>query len=699
MSSDQSHICDKCGFQKVRESGGSAKTPSQDITEHCPCCRHDGFGDQLKCYRLRTEAPKISQKELAEEIGVNQTTISHWEGKEVPPQGFSYRNLAIITQRLKPDGKKLDEEQRDDFWRAAARGQKNEEKRNEFLEDCLSEYANYDLEAEVARKKRRQDLNRLDKDLQKASDLAQRSNNLADDLVEDTDKLKKKEKQTLGRLEGLEKHAADGENQTAKMLEQLKGAANRINDIKESTNNLGEKQGVLISRASEMQNSISEAITAVLELRQDNSGIRYALSDARTQLGSARYDAGKTLHFIQELADRQKQADARAMSVQAEMHKILSSVSEVKKLADETLWEVRKTRHVASETHATVGSMANQVLDIWKYLEPYMNPKAQSIPADTVAGVIKNDGQRVLLLLILSGMGALLALFQVGGHAISVGYTMLALVLVMALGYMRVNPFRRNDSPDFTGRNPRFAELLFVSFFVVLNAPLLESVRFGVDIYGFFTISGLAGTLWPNLLNVLVNFAIALVAVNVFQLLWLREYGRSGSRSAWVKAIRVLLPAFIVAYVPAALLGRAGMDSYLLVAFVPMVAAFTLLLICTDPSVKLDEWSAKSLMNWSVGVVVLLTIAALLALFFFLSGVSEAPMYSGSHLNSWVLTLADLGYTEAEFVASRANGFIWFVITAMAYLIFVVGGSLIATIHSYQITPHHRNQQESASSA
>ena len=161
MSSDQSHICDKCGFQKVRESGGSAKTPSQDITEHCPCCRHDGFGDQLKCYRLRTEAPKISQKELAEEIGVNQTTISHWEGKEVPPQGFSYRNLAIITQRLKPEGKKLDEEQRDDFWRAAARGQKNEEKRNEFLEDCLSEYANYDLEAEVARKKRRQDLNRL----------------------------------------------------------------------------------------------------------------------------------------------------------------------------------------------------------------------------------------------------------------------------------------------------------------------------------------------------------------------------------------------------------------------------------------------------------------------------------------------------------------------------------------------------------
>ena len=140
-----------------------------------------------------------------------------------------------------------------------------------------------------------------------------------------------------------------------------------------------------------------------------------------------------------------------------------------------------------------------------------------------------------------------------------------------------------------------------------------------------------------------------------------------------------------------------SLETYLLAAFAPMIAAFTLLLVCTDLQMKWDEWSAKSLMNWTVGIVILLTIAALAATFLTLNAVPDLPVYAGTHLKSWAVNFADLGYMEAEFLDRRANGFIWFVITAMAYLLFVVGGSLIAAIRNNQIAPHH-NQREQASS-
>ena len=212
-----------------------------------------------------------------------------------------------------------------------------------------------------------------------------------------------------------------------------------------------------------------------MELQEENQGTRDALSDARSQLWRVGLNSGETLHSIRELTARQEQLEARAVNAQAEVDRTLSGVSEVKTLADEILREV-------GETHTTVLTMADQILDIWKYLEPYMNPRAQAIPGDTVAGVLKNDGQRMMLILIVMGIGTLLGVLHIGGQTLTMGFTLLALMVAIGLGYLRANPLRKNAVPDTTGRSPRFGDLLFVSFFVVLSAPLLESARTGVDV-------------------------------------------------------------------------------------------------------------------------------------------------------------------------------------------------------------------------
>ena len=103
-------------------------------------------------------------------------------------------------------------------------------------------------------------------------------------MESDLKEVQEEEKEIRRRLKGLEKRATDGENQADKMRERFAGVEKTLNTIRQSPEGLGQKQGKLLSRADKIQVGVSKAIDLVLELQEENQGMRDALSDARSQL-------------------------------------------------------------------------------------------------------------------------------------------------------------------------------------------------------------------------------------------------------------------------------------------------------------------------------------------------------------------------------------------------------------------------------
>ena len=401
-----------------------------------------------------------------------------------------------------------------------------------------------------------------------------------------------------------------------------------------------------------------------------------------------------------EVADAARETQQFAERIEALVGEIDETTRQTKETTSETGKHAKKMREEARETqievrkiHDTVGRIGRQVQEIWSAMNPYnpyLNAKAQPIPASTVAGVLNSNAQRVVLaLLCLFLFGGLLAAFGVTNQEAMAACLIFILGLVMWSGHQRIRPYRMWMAVDFTGRSLRFAELLFVSIFVVLSAPLLQSSLTGIDVYGFFTLPYFTGGSWPLFLSLIVNFAISIAAAGVFGLCWLRAYSKSPYGSAFGKAAFVLAPSFGVAYVPAAFLGWVGNESYLLAAFAPLCAAFMIMLTLSDPSVKLSEWAAKQFLQWALAAIFLLFLASMAGVVLWYFQQDVVP--PGNHLWAWNIDFSVLGYPAEDFPGKQAAGFLWAMLMAMVFLLIAVGGSLVATIYGCQIAPHNRN--------
>ena len=83
----------------------------------------------------------------------------------------------------------------------------------------------------------------------------------------------------------------------------------------------------------------------------------------------------------------------------------------------------------------------------------------------------------------------------------------------------------------------KLADLLFVSLFVLLNAPLWQVATAGTDHYGLFTRFNLAhpdAKLLLFWLSLSVSLFISLVATAFFNLLWEWQYPESGAKKAFI---------------------------------------------------------------------------------------------------------------------------------------------------------------------
>ena len=638
-------------------------------------------------YKLPPNSRILTQGKLAEligdeieQIGLDQTAISNYENGSRHPQRYRRQPFVDAAAKLMF----LTEEARDELMAALRRDlaalraspQENQRKVGEAVSAIEVQVKHMNAAADQIR------------------DAAAGVQAQMPDVQQAAEQVRQTAHQIRAGMQGMQDAACTAEQVAGKIADHARGVQDAAGQTRHSVQQM-QGQVQEIQAAAAVSQRVAETIQSQVEqMRADAGPVLERLDqlDADVRAGNVE-TLGAVTGKMQEGWDNIVAALGQTRETIEGLDEGLEQLEEhIQETATDILDAVshgfEDTRRDISQVHDTVARIAYQVQEIWSA----MYPKEPPAPPTTAVAVINENAQRALLALIcLASLGFLLAALQVSGQTALIAYTLLGLGLVMWLGYRRGRPFRILASPEYTGRGPRFAELLFVSLFVVLGAPLLQSALTGIDIYGFFTIPGLAGTVWPIVLSLGVNFGIALAATVVFELLWLRAYSRADTGSAFAQAAMALVPSFATAYIPAAVFGNIGYETYLLDAFVPLLAAFLLIIVCSDPRVRLNEWTARVLLLGAGVTIGILFLVAMAGMFLWLFVVPDT-VPAGNHLRSWVVDFSALGYAAEEFVARGNAGFVWAIITAMGYLLVAVGATLIRTIYGYQIAPHHREQ-------
>ncbi len=246
-----------------------------------------------------------------------------------------------------------------------------------------------------------------------------------------------------------------------------------------------------------------------------------------------------------------------------------------------------------------------------------------------------------------------------------------ALGIVLAQGFLL---------PD---RDAGLREFFWVSLFFLLTTPLLQFGPIYMDHYNFHAIGSLAGTQIPYVLALLVNLVIASAAGLAFQLLWRWQYsGERRSSSALTRAASVALPPVLAVYAAVVVITNISVSIQLAVLLPVLAAVFTGLLVLRDPAVNPDErdrlfllWTvmAVAIVSTTVGMVVIMAI--------YLSPDMPSVLPDHNLLRSWEIDFARLGFTREEALDRLNLGYVWHAIWVFAYMVFVVGGSLIISIY------------------
>ena len=293
----------------------------------------------------------------------------------------------------------------------------------------------------------------------------------------------------------------------------------------------------------------------------------------------------------------------------------------------------------------------------------------------------------------MSIVGYLLHKLGVDHPLIMAAYLAGAFAIVLAMSYLRIKMAEGTDGDEESAswRGGKIGSLLFATLFFMTSTPLLQTVFNRIDPYGFYGLAGFAGTPIPILLSLVVNLVGSLLAVMLFMVMWNRQYGPQGAKSAFGRAVWIMLPPLLLVYIPLAVLGAPGSESYWLVVIALLFMSFVLIVVLQDPDVHLAEADARLMLIAVVAVTTVLFIMAMvgLILIYFLVFNPAEPVYN----RFWYMPVDwnALGYPESEFTELVRVGYVWMVMCGVAYMIAAVGGYLIATIWREGILPHRQN--------
>ena len=282
--------------------------------------------------------------------------------------------------------------------------------------------------------------------------------------------------------------------------------------------------------------------------------------------------------------------------------------------------------------------------------------------------------QFLLPILAIAGAGYLLSSLEITETWILMLYIGLAMGLVVFQGVLRM---RRADS---------LRDLLFMSLFFVLSAPVMQIPFVHTDHYGFHLLYDPTDSAKLILLSLAACLSMALIASLAFDLLWRWQYSGRGARKAPHRAVWAVAPPVAFVYLCILLFGQSG--AWVQYSFVLSVlgGAFITLALLRDETFTISEWDRRFLL-WSAFMTVLvLTAVASATVLVTYSEFSLLSTKGHTLIHSWDVDYSAWGYSEQELLDRNRISYVWSAVLILAYMVIVIGGSLIAIIYRLETT-------------
>ena len=299
-------------------------------------------------------------------------------------------------------------------------------------------------------------------------------------------------------------------------------------------------------------------------------------------------------------------------------------------------------------------------------------PAVRSFLVETLKGGILRF---LLPALAIAGGGYLLSSLGITETWMLVLYIGLAMGLVVSQGLFKMR------------RAGNLRELLFMSLFFVLSAPVMQIPFVHTDHYGFYLLSNPTDSAKLILLSLAACLSLALVASLAFDLLWRWQYSGRGAGKAHHRAIWTVAPPVAFVYVCILLFGQLG--AWIQYAFVLSVfgGAFITLALLRDETVTLSEWDRRFLLWFAFMTVLVLTAIASATVLVSYTEFSLLSTKGHTLIHSWDMDYNAWGYSEQELFDRNRISYVWSATLILVYMVIVLGGALITTIYRMDTTP------------
>ena len=324
---------------------------------------------------------------------------------------------------------------------------------------------------------------------------------------------------------------------------------------------------------------------------------------------------------------------------------------------------------------AAAQSIESQVVSLQREVRGLVNSTAAPEPAVDASAVVKSALWRMAPPGVYAlAVGFVLNAIGQNGTLALLSYVLVGFAIVIGQWVLRwLKPDRGRTEHD------HIVDLFFISLFFMLSTNLLIGVLTKADHFGFYTFEALTNTSMPFLLTMLVNLVLSLVASVMFSVLWTRQQGSDGKRSAFSRAVWITLPPTLLTYANVVVFTNLGTWIYFMVVFGILFGAFTTIVALNEPGLALGD----------VGFVLKTAIAAIALLCSF--GIAGAlatylapdTMVTASEFRIVPLpeiSAEELGYTPEEGVRLMRLGNLWMSLASIVYLATVLGSYLLVTI-------------------
>ncbi|MCX7974048.1 MAG: hypothetical protein N3B16_06040, partial [Candidatus Aminicenantes bacterium] len=337
----------------------------------------------------------------------------------------------------------------------------------------------------------------------------------------------------------------------------------------------------------------------------------------------------------------------------------------------------------------------------WFYCEFDKGPRYSTIYTE-VPEVPKIIGRTILpsasIYLFLNPIGGLLfSLFKINKESVFLAFILFILALSFIDQFKRTKRFLGLRVESEAGTRFRsYGALLLISLLVILNSPLLVTSYTGIDPYGTFLFFPKNSKLWAIVIDMAFNFFLASLSTTLF--FWIIiEWAKRKPQDVISSTFTTVCIPLAVVYVIATLLSSRGTESFLLIAFFPLLAGLLAIVGYSHPNNKLDLFTSKLLFVLSIIFMVIGFILAMGGLIYKLYEFSKITPINFFESLLWKRSFRwqALGMTPEEYIEKLKMGFTWMVLTVSIYLELAIGFNVAITIYQYQYIPASKDIRKS----